>query len=156
MIFKYFMLSLLVAGIVHSSVALAAEDAPNPADSPKPEAASKPPAAPKVISNPKIHVDVLDYSWKKGFTWENFNKTECIWSAKVKNNNPEPRHICIDYQFLDEDNLPVFHNGKCEVVLGKSEGIISSSIMVQSRLVDDIKSSTVLPLEAHKLHSFVK
>lgn len=152
---KHFIMAFFTAALVQSSFALAAEDAPNPADAPKPASVSKPPDAPKVISNPDIHVDVLEYSWKKGFTWENFNKTEAIWSAKVKNNNPEPRHICIDYEFLDEDNLLIFHNGKCEVVLGKSEGIISSSIMVQSRLIDDIKKTTVLPLEAHKLHSFV-
>jgi hypothetical protein len=140
---NHFMLALFTAALVQSSIALAAEDAPKPAE------------APKVISNKEINVDVLDYSWKKGYTWENFNRTEFIWSAKVKNNNPEARHICLDYQFLDEDNLPVLHNGKCEVVQGKSEGIITSSIMVPSRMVDDVKKSTVLPLEAHKLHSFV-
>ena len=140
---KHFMLAFFMAAVVQSSIALAAEDAPKPAE------------APKVISNKEINVDVLDYSWKKGYTWENFNRTELVWSAKVKNNNPEARHICLDYQFLDEDNLPVLHNGKCEVVQGKSEGIITSSIMVPSRVVDDVKKSTVLPLEAHKLHSFV-
>ncbi|HUK55321.1 MAG TPA: hypothetical protein VLY20_01530 [Nitrospiria bacterium] len=143
------MLAFFLAAVVRSSIALAAEDAPSTADT------SKAAAAPKLISNPAIKVDVLDYSWKKGYTWENFNRTECTWSAKVKNNNPEARHICLDYEFLDEDNLLVFHNGKCEVIQGKSEGIITSSIMVQSRLVDDVKKSTVIPLEAHPLHSFV-
>ncbi|MBI3611104.1 MAG: hypothetical protein HY204_10455 [Nitrospirae bacterium] len=138
-----------------SSTTLAAEDASKPADAPKPADASKPADAPKLIRNSNINVDVLDYSWKSGFVWENFNKTECSWTAKVKNNNPEPRHICINYEFLDEDNLPVFQNGKCEVVLGQSEGIISGSILVQSRLVQDVKKSNVLALEAHRLHSFV-
>lgn len=108
------------------------------------------------ISNPAIKVDVLDYSWKPGMVWERFGKTECTWSAKVKNNNPEPRHICLNFQFLDENRLPVFQNGKCEVILGNSEGEISGQIMVYSRLIDDVKQSTVIPLEAHKLHSFVR
>lgn len=111
--------------------------------------------APKRISNPNINVEILDYSWKGGFVWEHFNKTECSWTARVKNNNPEPRHICLNYEFLDEDNLPVFQNGKCEVVLGKSEGIIAGSILVQSRLINDVKKSNVVALEAHRLHSFV-
>jgi len=145
---KRFMLAFFMVAVVQSSIAIA-EDAPPPADAPKPA------EAPKLISNKEINVDVLDYSWKKGYTWENFNRTEFVWSAKVKNNNPEARHICLDYQFLDEDNLPVLHNGKCEVVQGKSEGTITSSVMVPSRMVDDVKKSTVLPLEAHKLHSFV-
>ena len=162
MALKGFIFCLCTVGILQFSIALAAEDTPKPveaskpADGAKPAAALKPPEPPKMISNPKISVDVLDYSWKKGFIWENFNKTECTWTAQVKNNNPEPRHICLNFEFLDEDNLPVFQNGKCEVILGNSEGTISSSIMVKSPLVQDVKRSNVVALEAHKLHSFVK
>ena len=137
LIFTLISVALAGAATVHG------EDAPKPADAPKP------------TNFPNINVAVLDYSWNKGYTWESFNKTECTWTAKVKNNNPEPRHICIYYQFLDEDSLPVFQNGKCEVVQGNSEGVIAGSIMVKSRLVDDVKKSNVIALEAHRLHSFV-
>ncbi|HEY5594409.1 MAG TPA: hypothetical protein VIL61_04535 [Nitrospiria bacterium] len=143
MLFRRFILAFLMVAVVESSMALADEDAPIPAEAPKP--------APR----PNINVDILEQSWKSGFIWENFNKTECTWTAKVKNNNPEPRHICLNYEFLDEDNLPVFQNGKCEVVLGNSEGMISGYILVQSRLVQDVKKSNVIALEAHRLHSFV-
>jgi hypothetical protein len=130
-------------------------EAPKPVEASAPVEAPKPPEALRSIPRPNINVDVLEHSWKSGFMWENFNRTECTWTAKVKNNNPEPRHICLNYEFLDEDNLPVFQNGKCEVVLGNSEGIISGSIMVQSRLVQDVKKSIAVALEAHRLHSFV-
>jgi hypothetical protein len=158
---------LLTFAAIGCSTIIAAEDSPEPAkapaateeqkpaEAPKPASAPKPPEAPKPTDFPKIKVTVLDYSWKSGYVWENYNKTECLWTAKVKNNNPEPRHICLNYEFLDEDNLPVFQNGKCEVVLGNSEGIIKGSIMVTSRLVEDVKKSNVIALEAHPLHSFV-
>lgn len=161
-------LCLLAFAVIESSTVIAAEDSPKPAkaptaaeeqkpaDAPKPASVPKAPEAPKPTDFPKIKVTVLDYSWKSGSVWEKYNKTECLWTAKVKNNNPEPRHICIKYEFLDEDNLPVFQNGKCEVVLGKSEGTIHSSIMVPSRLVGDVKKSNVIALEAHPLHSFVR
>ena len=134
---RYWILALLSITVAGTANVLAGEETPKP------------------INNPKINVEVLDYSWKSGLVWENFNKTECSWTARVKNNNPEPRHICINYEFLDEDNLPVFQNGKCEVVLGESEGMISGSILVQSRLIQDVKKSNIVPLEAHRLHSFV-
>ena len=51
---------------------------------------------------------------------------------------------------------PEFQNGKCEVISGKTEGTISGSILVGSHLVPDVKNSTVVPLEAHILHSFVR
>jgi len=152
---------LLMGALIQFSVALAADDAPKapegskPAEPAKSATAPKAPEGPKRTNFPNINVEVLDYSWKSGFVWENFNKTECLWTAKIKNNNPEPRHICLNFQFLDQDNLPVFQNGKCEVVSGNSEGIINGSIMVQSRLVEDVKKSNVIALEAHRLHSFV-
>jgi hypothetical protein len=114
----------------------------------------KPADAPKVANFPNINVAVLDYSWKPGTVWENLNKTECLWTAKIKNNNPESRHICINYEFLDEDNLTIFQTGKCEVILANSEGTIASSIIVQSRLIQDVKKSNVVALEAHRLHTF--
>lgn len=167
MTFSRLILCLFTIAVIQSSAVFSAEDSQKPAAAPKeaedqkpaealkPAGVPKPPEAPKPTDFPKIKVAVLDHSWKSGFVWENFNKTECLWTAKVKNNNPEPRHICINYEFLDEDNLPVFQNGKCEVVLGNSEGIIKGSIMVQSRLVQDVKKSNVIALEAHRLHSFV-
>lgn len=161
MTLKGLIICLCAVAIVQFSVASSAEDAPkptgapNPTEAPKPAETPKPAEALKPPPRPNINVDILDYSWKSGYIWENFNKTECTWTAKVKNNNPEPRHICLNYEFLDEDNLPVFQNGKCEVVLGNSEGIITGSIMVKSPLVQDVKKSNVVALEAHKLHSFV-
>jgi hypothetical protein len=158
---RRFIMCLLAFAVIESSTVIAAEDSTEPAKAPtaaeeqKPADAPKPPEAPKPNDFPKIKVTVLDYSWKSGYVWENYNKTECLWTAKVKNNNPEPRHICLNYEFLDEDNLPVFQNGKCEVVLGNSEGTIQGSIMVPSRLVGDVKKSNVIALEAHRLHSFV-
>lgn len=149
MTLKRLIVCFFTFAIVPFSVALAAEDAPNTAEAPN--SAETPKPAPR----PNINVDVIEFSWKSGFVWANFNKTECIWTAKVKNNNPEPRHICLNYEFLDEDNLPVFQNGKCEVVLGQSEGIITGSILIKSPLVQDVKKSNVVALEAHKLHSFV-
>ncbi|MBI3811500.1 MAG: Ig domain-containing protein [Nitrospirae bacterium] len=130
-------------------------DGSTPVAASKPAEVTQPVAAPKPTNFPNINVEVLDYSWKTGSVWETFNKTECLWTAKVKNNNPEPRHICINYEFLDEENLPVFQTGKCGVVSGNSEGTISSNIIVQSRLVQDVKKSNVVALEAHRLHTFV-
>ncbi|MBI3811553.1 MAG: hypothetical protein HY283_05040 [Nitrospirae bacterium] len=155
MTLKTLVICLCAVSIVQFSAASSAEDGPKPADVPDPTEAAKPVEAPKQPPRPNINVDILAYSWKSGYVWENFNKTECTWTAKVKNNNPEPRHICLNYEFLDEDSLPVFQNGKCEVVLGNSEGSISGSIMVKSPLVQDVKKSNVVALEAHKLHSFV-
>jgi hypothetical protein len=161
MTLKRLIVCFFTVAIVQFSVALAAENALKPAEASKPAEAPIPadtfksPEAPKPAPRPNVNVDILEHSWTSGFVWENFNKTECTWSAKVKNNNPEPRHICLNYEFLDEDNLPVFQNGKCEVVLGNSEGIISGSILVKSPLVQDVKKSNAVPLEAHRLHSFV-
>ncbi len=180
MILKGFIFCLCTIAALQLTAAAFAEDAPKPAESPNPTETPKPAEAPEAVVVPKpadaiepvvvpkpveapkppprpnVNVDILDYSWKSGFVWVNFNKTECTWSAKIKNNNPEPRHICLNYEFLDEDSLPVFQNGKCEVVLGNSEGIISGSIIVKSLLVQDVKKSNVIALEAHKLHSFVR
>lgn len=130
-------------------------DAAKPAVTSKPVETTQPTAAPKPTNFPNINIEVLDYSWKTGSVWESFNKTECLWTAKVKNNNPDSRHICINYEFLDEDNLPIFQTGKCEVVLGNAEGTISSNIIVKSRLIQDVKKSNVVALEAHRLHTFV-
>jgi len=167
MTFKHLIFCLVVVAFLQLPAVLSAEDAAkapeasktpenqSPAEGAKPASVPGAPAAPKPTDFPNIKVTVLDYSWKPGFVWENFNRTECLWEAKVKNNNPEPRHICLNFEFLDENNLPVFQNGKCEVVLGNSEGVIKGSIMVQSRLVGDVKKSNVIALEAHHLHSFV-
>ena len=106
--------------------------------------------------NPVANIEVLKHSWKGGLTWEKFNRTEVIWTAKIKNNHPDPRHICLNVEFLDEENLPVFQNGKCEVVLGLSEGTISGRIIIQSPLIDEVRNTHVVALEAHQLHSFVK
>ena len=149
MLFRGLIWAFLMVAVVATSPVLAADEPPKSDATPKADEAPKPPP------RPNVNVDIIEHSWKSGFVWENFNKTECSWTAKVKNNNPEPRHICVNYEFLDEDNLPVFQNGKCEVILGKSEGIIAGSILVQSRLVQDVKKSNVIPLEAHRLHSFV-
>ena len=119
------------------------------------DAAPPPGAGMDRIRNSKINVDVLDFSWKSGMTWELYNKTECIWEATVKNNNPEARHICINFEFLDGEDLAVFQNGKCDVVAGNSEGIFTSSIMVSNRLVKEVVKTNVVALEAHRLHSFV-
>lgn len=105
---------------------------------------------------PVRNIEILDHSWKGGMTWERYNRTEAIWTAKIKNNNPDPRHICLNVEFLDEENLPVFQNGKCEVVSGLSEGTISGRIMIQSPLIDEVISTHVVALEAHQLHSYVK
>ena len=108
------------------------------------------------VNNTKIKVEAYEYSWRKSFEWKAFNRSEVEWKAIVKNNNPEPRHICITYEFLDEDNLPVFSNGKCEVVRGLSEGEITGTIMVKSHLLEEVATDNVVPLEAHRLHSFVR
>ncbi len=142
--------SPLIAKLEPSASAVAAPRA----EQTKPSAPARE-ETPHRVGNPNINIDILDYSWKAGFVWENLNKTETSWTARVKNNNPEPRHICLNYEFLDEDDLPVFQNGKCEVLLGKSEGIISGHILIQSRLINDVKKSNVIALEAHRLHSFV-
>ncbi len=149
MTLKRLIICFFTFAIVQFSVALAQEDAPNTAEAPNSDETPKP--APR----PNLNVDILEHSWKSGLVWAKFNKTECTWTAKVKNNNPEPRHICLNYEFLDEDSLPVFQNGKCEVVLGQSEEIITGSILIKSPLVQDVKKSNVVALEAHKLHSFV-
>ncbi len=105
---------------------------------------------------PVENIEILDHTWKEAFVWERYNKSEATWSAKILNNNPEPRHICLNVEFLDEENLPVFQNGKCEVVLGESEGTISGQIMIQSPLIQDVTDTHVVALEAHRLHSFAK
>lgn len=109
-----------------------------------------------VLPTPVENIEILDHTWKEGFVWERYNKSEATWTARILNNNPEPRHICLNVEFLDEEELPVFQNGKCEVVLGESEGIISGHIMIQSPLIQDVKNTHVVALEAHRLHSFVK
>lgn len=130
------MLILVLLAVAGSANLLAAEDAQKP------------------INNTELNVEILSYSWTNGFVLEKFDKTECTWIAKVRNNHEKPRHICINYEFLDEDNLPVFQNGKCEVIQGNSEEVISNSILVYSRLLQDVKKSTVVALEAHLLHTF--
>ena len=110
----------------------------------------------KWVSNPRLKVEAYKYSWKKSFEWEALNRSEVEWKAMVKNNNLEPRHICITYEFLDEDNLPVFSNGKCQVVRGQSASEIVGTIMVKSHLLEEVKADNIVPLEAHRLHSFVR
>lgn len=106
--------------------------------------------------SPVENIEILEHTWKEGFVWDRLNKSEATWTARILNNNPEPRHICLNVEFLDEEELPVFQNGKCEVVLGKSEGTISGQIMIQSPLIQDVTDTHVVALEAHRLHSYVK
>ncbi|HEY5648383.1 MAG TPA: hypothetical protein VIU33_02710 [Nitrospiria bacterium] len=113
-------------------------------------------AEPESTRIPVPNIEILDHSWKGGLTWERYNKTEATWTAKIKNNNPDPRHICLNVEFLDDERLPVFQNGKCEVVLGESEGTFSGRIMIQSPLIDEVQDTHVVALEAHQLHSYVK
>jgi hypothetical protein len=114
-------------------------------------------AAQETAARPNLNVEVVDHSWQKGAVWENFNRAEFTWSATVKNNNSDARHICINYEFLDENGLPVIRNSQWVVVAGGGqEGQFTGTLFVKLPVVEDVKTTRVIPLEAHPLHSFVR
>jgi hypothetical protein len=143
--FMMFVVLLMIA-----AAACAARSVQGP--DPKPAEAGD--NAPAVLTAVKdADVKVIKQSWHPGtVTWPQFHRGQLFWETVVKNTAPEPREICVFYQFLSTDHKTLASQRRCEVVGPGQEAHISGSPYVDLGLMKDIKTGQPNPVESHKVY----